>query len=556
MMSARSAAAVLLFFALAVVASQRCIAVGSGATALLMVPASRSDVPKAALYVRGSGNWTKIADVEARRAAWSPDGRHIALSQDDVGPIWLVTVKAGEVRQLASAASSPAWSPDGKALAFVRSGGGIAIAAAPTWSVRDVQGTERGYAPAWKPDGRTLAFARSVGGSGSVWQITIGEAAAERVAVCARPLALAWSPDGARIAVIEHDADRMASPRLSLLEREQPAPAVVCDVKATAAVWIADHRLLVHDMDRTCAVIEVSSGPAGSRKVMRAGEHDLFAGSNNGHPAFVTLDAGRRPVGLRLGEAAKDVPLPTLPSGLAAAAASWTPSSMPAVETAASTGDALIQRVGDIGEPDRPRVSVLADDGVVSPMVFPVCGQVVWSDTFGHPRGATRRHAGQDIMAPKMRPVVAAFDGVVTLRRPNGPGGHYWLTLTGDNGWTATYLHLNNDTPGTDDGLGTDEHAFAAGLTSGSRVRAGQHLGFVGDSGNAEGTAPHLHFELAPTATRIPINPGPSLEAALRLDEPRAVSGDLPVQPIDPLPPRRQPPKRSEPLAAQSRISL
>jgi uncharacterized protein YkwD len=157
---------------------------------------------------------------------------------------------------------------------------------------------------------------------------------------------------------------------------------------------------------------------------------------------------------------------------------------------------------------------------VVSPMIFPVIGKVDWSDTFGAPRdGGRRSHQGQDLMAPKMTPVVAAFDGVVTVRRSSGVGGHNMLTLQGDNGWTAEYLHLNNDTPGTDDGMGTAEYAFVAGLKSGDRVIAGQMLGWVGDSGNAEDSGAHLHFEL--WGLEGVINAAPSLQAAQVLQTPR-----------------------------------
>ena len=86
--------------------------------------------------------------------------------------------------------------------------------------------------------------------------------------------------------------------------------------------------------------------------------------------------------------------------------------------------------------------------------------------------------------------------------RPRVRNGHYLLTLVGDHGWSAEYMHLNNDTPGTDDGQGGEMYAFAPGIYPGARVVAGQLLGWVGDSGNAEGTVPHLHFELVHQAGR------------------------------------------------------
>ncbi|GAB4466088.1 MAG: hypothetical protein OHK0029_37190 [Armatimonadaceae bacterium] len=155
----------------------------------------------------------------------------------------------------------------------------------------------------------------------------------------------------------------------------------------------------------------------------------------------------------------------------------------------------------------------------VRSMTFPLIGKCQWSDTFGAPRGGgTRKHEGQDLMAPKMTPVVACFDGVVTLRR-NHPNAGNWITLRGDDGWTANYIHLNNDTPGTDDGQGGDENAFAPGLETGHRVIAGQFLGWVGDSGNAEGTGSHLHFEL--TSPEGLLNPAASLRVAGKIAAPR-----------------------------------
>ncbi len=132
-------------------------------------------------------------------------------------------------------------------------------------------------------------------------------------------------------------------------------------------------------------------------------------------------------------------------------------------------------------------------------MVFPVAGGVTsFTDTFLVCRsGCARKHMGQDLMGARMTPLVAAFDGVISsLRRETTAGGGNYLVITGDNGWSAMYLHVNNDTPGTDDGKGTAGFAFPAGIEVGTRVLAGQLVAWRGDSGNAESTGPHLHFEV------------------------------------------------------------
>ena len=52
-----------------------------------------------------------------------------------------------------------------------------------------------------------------------------------------------------------------------------------------------------------------------------------------------------------------------------------------------------------------------------------------------------------------MRPMLACFSGTITYALDRGISGHI-ITLRGDNGWVAQYYHVNNDTPGTDDGRG------------------------------------------------------------------------------------------------------
>jgi hypothetical protein len=149
------------------------------------------------------------------------------------------------------------------------------------------------------------------------------------------------------------------------------------------------------------------------------------------------------------------------------------------------------------------------------PMLFPLVGEYSYTDSFGDPRSGGRTHAGIDILADKMTPVVAVASGTV---RWIGEECCYFA-LTHDDGWESWYIHLNNDTPGTDDGLGW---GLADGIEPGARVEAGQLVGWVGDSGNAEWTTSHLHFELhQPDGTTV--NPYPHLLAAEPLDAPGVV---------------------------------
>jgi murein DD-endopeptidase MepM/ murein hydrolase activator NlpD len=164
---------------------------------------------------------------------------------------------------------------------------------------------------------------------------------------------------------------------------------------------------------------------------------------------------------------------------------------------------------------------------VVVPMAFPVIGGARWHDGFLADR-VTHRHLGQDLCAPKMRPLVAAFDGVVFLLPATADHPAATVLLLGDNGWQAVYTHLNDDTPGTSDNARRIEHSFAPGLANGTRVRAGELVGWIGDSGYVTGT--HVHFELRQEASGDVFNAAPSLRAAPILTEPKLypVAGHLP----------------------------
>lgn len=187
-------------------------------------------------------------------------------------------------------------------------------------------------------------------------------------------------------------------------------------------------------------------------------------------------------------------------------------------------------------------------------LTFPAAGGVRYTDDYHASRGGgSRVHQSTDILGTKLQTLHATVDGVICyingIEEPM-PSWGYSITLCGDDGLEYRYVHINNDHPGTDDGLGGPEWAYAPGLRRGLRVTRGQWVGYMGDSGNAEGTSPHLHFEIRDPDMIDPaldleryqqgrVNPYPSLQDAQR-------RGDLPIAPAPttptPPPPTSNPP--------------
>jgi murein DD-endopeptidase MepM/ murein hydrolase activator NlpD len=150
-------------------------------------------------------------------------------------------------------------------------------------------------------------------------------------------------------------------------------------------------------------------------------------------------------------------------------------------------------------------------------VVFPLAVEVAFSDTFGAPRSGGRTHQGQDLMAPKGTATVAVADGTITwMKHTNDGNAGNYLVLTDADGWEYWYIHLNNDSPGTDDGRNRYDQAFVDGIRKGQKVKAGEIIGWVGDSGNAESSGAHLHFEVH-DPTDVAIN-GFNILASASLD--------------------------------------
>lgn len=127
---------------------------------------------------------------------------------------------------------------------------------------------------------------------------------------------------------------------------------------------------------------------------------------------------------------------------------------------------------------------------------FPIAGEATYSHDWWFPRFGPgwRLHQGTDIFAARGTPVRAPVDGGVRIR--NGGLGGLSVYVTGADGTYYYLAHLAG---------------IAPGLVDGATVRTGQVVGYVGDSGNARGGLPHVHFEVHPGGGG-PVDPKPVLD--------------------------------------------
>jgi murein DD-endopeptidase MepM/ murein hydrolase activator NlpD len=126
----------------------------------------------------------------------------------------------------------------------------------------------------------------------------------------------------------------------------------------------------------------------------------------------------------------------------------------------------------------------LPPNAVVPPPEAPLCpvqgaGKFDFSNSFGAPRHGGRKHAGNDIFAKRGTPVLASMDG--TIRSVTGSLTGVGYYLDGSDGVTYYGAHMNE-----------------LRVPDGTTVARGDVIGTVGTTGNAQGTPPHLHFEVKP----------------------------------------------------------
>jgi murein DD-endopeptidase MepM/ murein hydrolase activator NlpD len=182
--------------------------------------------------------------------------------------------------------------------------------------------------------------------------------------------------------------------------------------------------------------------------------------------------------------------------GFAEAAAQTAPSAPSTTTTAEPTAPTTTDTTPDVASGDSPRLrskpkSKDAHDPLrVHPKltagryVFPVYGPTSYIDTFGASRSDVSYHHGVDIFGSLGQPLVACSDGIVFSVGWNKIGGNrLWIVDPAGNQFY--YAHLS---------------AFSTAAVNGARVKAGQVVGFMGNTGDAEGTPYHLHFEVHPVS--------------------------------------------------------
>ncbi len=513
----------------------------------------------------------------------SPDGRK-ALVADAAKGVVVITLdrEAPKLTALLPAGAAPAWSPDGSRIAFAGSAGqrgAFLVADGPGAKARPLARDVLVTALAWSPDGRTVALVARGKATGDKRKVVLAWPGRSETRTFAETDfdGVSWAPNGLHLLVRQGGVwGRMDAANGEWGSVNLKGPVIPQWLSARELLGVEEGRAVTVSLrgaEPTLApAAEQAHIPAGSGEVRAAlrltgivvagGSVSPFAraprpraGSIRLQGTIVSLDlvddrfeldvtgvlsangqefnpvkpvrqavswrddtrrltaAGGRP--LRASDLTLDAEVAVLARGTGTRA----DAPLEADGVFIGVPAALETRV----EPATRGPRTLDYDGVsmdpvTVPLVFPMVGRTSWSDTFLAPRGGgTRRHHGQDLMAPKMRPMVAAFDGVVSF---GGTPSSYSLSIRSDDGWMAVYIHVNNDTPGTDDMAGGERYAFAPGLRPGDRVVAGQLVAFNGDSGNAEGTAPHLHFELHDLIGGGKLNPARSLRAATKVEAP------------------------------------
>jgi murein DD-endopeptidase MepM/ murein hydrolase activator NlpD len=215
----------------------------------------------------------------------------------------------------------------------------------------------------------------------------------------------------------------------------------------------------------------------------------------------LTADHGGLPAGTEIQIGYATAAVQTAPPATTTATTTTTPTDTGGGGAGPSVGDSpsLRPRAGGKSKPQPLKVQPKLTAGRY---VFPVYGPTSYIDTFGAKRADVTYHHGDDIFGSLGQPLVACTDGIVFSVGFNKVGGNrLWIVDKAGNQFY--YAHLS---------------ALSTSAVNGAHVKAGQVVGFMGNTGDAEGTPYHLHFEIHPVSFLYlgydgAVDPSPYLDA-------------------------------------------
>jgi murein DD-endopeptidase MepM/ murein hydrolase activator NlpD len=198
----------------------------------------------------------------------------------------------------------------------------------------------------------------------------------------------------------------------------------------------------------------------------------------------LTADHGGLPAGSEIQIGTASAAVQTAPTGTTTTTTSTTPTdTTTSPDEGPSVGDSPSLRPRSGGK-TKPQPLDVQPKLTAGRYVFPVYGPTSYIDTFGAQRADVTYHHGDDIFGSLGQPLVACTDGIVFSVGFNKIGGNrLWIVDKAGNQFY--YAHLS---------------AFAINAVNGAHVKAGQVIGFMGNTGDAEGTPYHLHFEIHPVS--------------------------------------------------------
>lgn len=158
---------------------------------------------------------------------------------------------------------------------------------------------------------------------------------------------------------------------------------------------------------------------------------------------------------------------------------------IPAVPVSGGVSPAALEAAGVSMAPIRRTALSFSLDRLMIPVAGITRDDLM--DTFTARRSGGRTHRAIDIVAPSGTPIVAISDGRIVRKHTNRLGGKVLYLRSPDGRYAFYYAHLRD---------------YATGIEQGATVLQGDTLGYVGNTGNARHTVPHLHFQVIEAGNR------------------------------------------------------